>query len=111
MAVAFPIGSGLGLVIGAVIDYIIAPRGNPILLFGGIVLICIAICSTHWHTAVFPGREGQRKRGWTRSSVRSGGWSLLPVRGQGANRTEPLGSLYRLLVFAVGVVLSNFPMN
>ena len=43
MAVAFPIGAGLALVIGAVINYIISPKGNPILLFGGIALICIAI--------------------------------------------------------------------
>src|ERR1700689_5963857 len=43
MAVAFPIGAGLALVIGAVINYIISPKGNPVLLFGGIALICIAI--------------------------------------------------------------------
>lgn len=43
MAVAFPIGAGLALVIGAVINYIISPKGNPLLLFGGIALICIAI--------------------------------------------------------------------
>ena len=43
MAVAFPIGAGLALVIGAVINYIISPKGNPILLFAGIALICIAI--------------------------------------------------------------------
>jgi glucose uptake protein len=43
MAVAFPIGAGLALVIGAVIKYIISPKGNPMLLFGGIALICIAI--------------------------------------------------------------------
>src|SRR5579863_7977095 len=43
MAVAFPLGAGLALVIGAVINYIISPKGNPILLFGGIALICIAI--------------------------------------------------------------------
>ena len=43
MAVAFPIGAGLALVIGAVINYIISPKGNPVLLFGGIGLICLAI--------------------------------------------------------------------
>src|ERR1700728_1906837 len=43
MAVAFPIGAGLALVIGAVINYIISPAGNPILLFGGIGFICMAI--------------------------------------------------------------------
>ena len=43
MAVAFPIGAGLALVIGAVLNYMVAPAGNPLLLFGGVFLICIAI--------------------------------------------------------------------
>ena len=43
MAVAFPLGAGLALVIGAVLNYIISPVGNRLLLFGGILLICAAI--------------------------------------------------------------------
>src|SRR6202451_4760425 len=43
MAVAFPIGAGLALVIGAIINYIISPKGNPVLLFGGIAFIFVAI--------------------------------------------------------------------
>src|ERR1035438_1609803 len=45
MAVAFPLGAGLALVIGAVLNYIVSPAGNPLLLFGGILLICAAIAS------------------------------------------------------------------
>ena len=36
MAVAFPVGIGLALVIGSVLNYIITPKGNPLLLFGGV---------------------------------------------------------------------------
>jgi glucose uptake protein len=43
MAVAFPIGAGLALVLGAVLNYIVAPAGNPLLIFSGIALVCIAI--------------------------------------------------------------------
>jgi glucose uptake protein len=43
MAVAFPIGAGLALVLGAVLNYVIAPAGNPLLIFSGIGLVCIAI--------------------------------------------------------------------
>jgi glucose uptake protein len=43
MAVAFPVGSGLGLVLGAALNYIVSPSGNPILIFGGIALVCLAI--------------------------------------------------------------------
>ncbi len=43
MAVAFPVGAGLALVIGAVLNYIVSPTGNPFLIFGGIALVCVAI--------------------------------------------------------------------
>lgn len=43
LAVAFPMGIGLALVIGAVSSYLISPKGNPLLLFGGIALVVAAI--------------------------------------------------------------------
>jgi glucose uptake protein len=43
LAVAFPIGIGLALVIGSVLNYIITPKGHPLMLFGGILLVCVAI--------------------------------------------------------------------
>ncbi len=43
MAVAFPIAIGLALVIGAVSNYAFSPQGSPLLLFGGVVLVVIAI--------------------------------------------------------------------
>jgi glucose uptake protein len=43
MAVAFPIGIGLALVIGVVTNYIATPLGNPVLLFIGVGLVTGAI--------------------------------------------------------------------
>jgi glucose uptake protein len=43
MAVAFPISIGLALVIGTVLSYSLNPQGNPMLLFGGALLVVIAI--------------------------------------------------------------------
>jgi glucose uptake protein len=43
MAVAFPVGAGLALVLGSLLNYFVAPTGNPVLIFGGIALVCIAI--------------------------------------------------------------------
>ena len=34
LAVAFPVGIGLALVVGALSSYILSPNGNPLLLFG-----------------------------------------------------------------------------
>src|SRR6516165_10528919 len=43
LAVAFPIGIGLALVIGVVLNYILNPQGNPVLLFGGAAIVVAAI--------------------------------------------------------------------
>lgn len=43
MAVAFPIGIGLALVIGVVWSYALNPQGNPILLFAGAALLVVGI--------------------------------------------------------------------
>jgi glucose uptake protein len=43
MSVAFPIGGGIGWVLGILINYMGKPEGNPVLLFGGTGFIILAI--------------------------------------------------------------------
>lgn len=43
MAVAFPIGIGLALVIGVVTTYRVDPSGNPVILFAGVAAVAVAI--------------------------------------------------------------------
>lgn len=43
MSVAFPVGIGLALVLGVIVNYVAVPVGNPWLLFGGVVLVTGAI--------------------------------------------------------------------
>jgi glucose uptake protein len=43
LAVAFPVTIGLALVIGVVWNYILSPQGNPMLLFGGALLVLVAV--------------------------------------------------------------------
>jgi len=43
MAVAFPVGVGIALALGVIINYIFAPKGNPLLLFIGVAFIVAAI--------------------------------------------------------------------
>lgn len=43
MAVAFPIAIGLALIIGVVWNYFLNPQGNPSMLFGGALLVGLAI--------------------------------------------------------------------
>ncbi|MFI5133928.1 MAG: multidrug DMT transporter permease, partial [Chitinophagales bacterium] len=43
MAVAFPVGIGIALVLGVIINYIAAPHDNTALLFVGVALVSVAI--------------------------------------------------------------------
>ena len=43
MSVAFPIGGGIGWILGIVVLYIATPQGNPSLLFGGSAIVVIAV--------------------------------------------------------------------
>ncbi|GGH65593.1 glucose uptake protein [Filimonas zeae] len=43
LAVAFPVGAGLAMVLGILVNYIAVPAGSPYFLFGGMVCIVLAI--------------------------------------------------------------------
>jgi glucose uptake protein len=43
MSVAFPIGGGIGWTLGILINYLGKPEGDPLFLFGGTVIIVLAI--------------------------------------------------------------------
>lgn len=43
MAIAFPIGIGIALVLGVIVNYIAFPVGDPLLLFTGVGLVALAI--------------------------------------------------------------------
>ena len=72
LAVAFPVGIGLALVVGAVSSYILAPAGNPLMLFGGIALVVAAIVLD---AAAYRLREAERKK------IRANGVVLSLIAG------------------------------
>jgi len=43
MAVAFPVGVGIALALGVIINYIFAPKGDPLVLFIGLAFLVAAI--------------------------------------------------------------------
>lgn len=43
MAVAFPIGIGLALILGVLINYLGSEKGNPVMLFAGVAFVMFAI--------------------------------------------------------------------
>jgi glucose uptake protein len=46
LSVAFPVGIGVALITGVVLNYILKPAGNPALLFGGVGVVLLAIIVT-----------------------------------------------------------------
>jgi glucose uptake protein len=112
MAVAFPIGAGLGLVIGSILNFITVPRGNPWLLFGGIALVCAAIVLN----ALAYLALGQRAAGGPRGVIVSvlGGVAIglfYPLVAKSLSGPGSLGPYSVALVFSVGALASYFPLS
>ena len=71
LSVAFPLGVGLALVLGVVVNYVGAPKGDPVILFLGVALIVAAI--------VCNGIASQRGQSGGRSSARASRWRSWPA--------------------------------
>jgi len=112
MAVAFPLGAGVALVIGAALNYIVSPAGNPLLLFGVILLVCGAIAA---NAMAYRGLSKGVKAGMKGIVL-----SLLcgvviglfyPFVAKALTGENHLGPYTVYFVFALGALASNFPLN
>lgn len=113
MAVAFPVGIGFALVVGAVGSYLFSPQGNPWLLFGGIALVLTAIVCD---SMAYREREAANKTGNRRGlilSLVSGALmgSFYPVVSRAMTGPEGLTPYAVALPFVVGVALCALPLN
>lgn len=116
LAVAFPVGIGLALVIGAISNYVIAPVANPWLLFVGVALVAVAIVLD----AAAYRRRDQTKQTATAMGI---GLSLacgvlmgcfypFVARALNGIPSHPAPGPYAVaFYFAVGVVFSAIPSN
>jgi glucose uptake protein len=118
LAVAFPVGIGLALIIGVILNYILEPRGNPILLFSGLVLVVAAIvvdARAHFARDKARGttsRQSTAKRGVVISIV-SGVLmgTFYPIVEKGMGGDLGLGPYAAALLFSIGVFGSTFVFN
>ena len=116
LAVAFPVGIGLALVVGAISNYVITPVGNPLLLFGGVALVAVAIILD---AAAYRKRETTAKATTTRGIVLSlvagalmGSFYPFVARALNGLPGEPAPGPYAVSVFfALGLLFSNVPAN
>jgi glucose uptake protein len=63
MAIAFPIGVGLALVVGVISGYITNPVDNPLILFGGLACVIAAIVLDGIAYSKIPG-DGKKSLVW-----------------------------------------------
>lgn len=119
MAVAFPVGIGLALVIGVFVNYIAEPKGNPVVLFIGVALVVVAI--------VINAFAYKRKSEGSTSGIKKGlliailggilmsFFYFLVANSMAADFNVPeagkMTPYTASVVFAVGLLLSNFLWN
>ena len=112
MAVAFPVGIGLALVIGSVLNYLITPKGNPLLLFGGVALVCVAIVLDALAYRQLSPDSKASKKGIVLSLLGGFGMGLFyPFVAKGISGENHLGPYTVACVFALGILASNIPLN
>jgi glucose uptake protein len=118
LAVAFPIGIGLALIIGVVWNYFLDPRGNPALLFLGLALVIAAIlvdARAHFARDAVTGtaRRNRRAGRGIVISIISGilMGTFYPVVEKGMGGELGLGPYSAALLFSVGVFVSTFAFN
>ena len=119
MAVAFPIGIGLALVIGVVVNYVATPLGNPLYLFIGVALVVVAIIlDAVAYRKSSPGGVSTTTRGIVISilgGILMGFFYRFVAASMVSDFAAPeagrLTPYTASVVFAVGLLVSNFLWN
>jgi glucose uptake protein len=113
LAVAFPVGIGLALVVGAVSSYLVSPAANPLLLFGGVALVALAIITD---ALAYRKRESSARATTTRGIVLSLVAGLLmgtfyPLVAHAMQGAQSPGPYAIAFFFAIGLLISTVPAN
>jgi len=119
MAVAFPVGVGIALVFGVLVNYINDPKGNVLLLFVGVGLVVIAILLD---AIAFKKMSKSNNKVSSKGIILSVAAGVLMslfyyfvAKSMFTNFSVPepgkLSPYTALFFFAVGVFVSNFLFN
>jgi glucose uptake protein len=113
LAVAFPVGIGIALVVGAVSSYFISPAGNVLLLFGGVALVAGAIvCDAIAYREREREKPTMSRRGVVISIV-SGilMGTFYPFVAKAMSGFDPPGPYAVAVFFVLGVAACSLPVN
>lgn len=119
MSVAFPVGIGLALIIGVIVNYIEMPVGNALLLFTGVAFVTLAIIlNSGAYRRMMSAAQSVSAKGLMLSVV-SGSLMGLFYKYVAAsmfpdfNIPEPgkLSPYTAVFIFSLGIFVSNFIFN
>jgi len=119
MAVAFPVGIGLALVLGVIVNYLAQPRGDPVWLFAGVGLVTLAIILDALAYARLPTSTSRNWKAGLAVSILCGGlmgfFYRFVARGMSTNFTQMpeglVGPYTAMVVFSLGLLASNVVFN
>jgi glucose uptake protein len=120
MAVAFPLGVGLALVLGVLINYISTPKGDPLILFAGVILIVFAIVFNSIASGKMPAKEEKKSKKGIWIAVAAGILMSFFYRFVAAAMdvnnfeapTSGMATPYTaFFIFTLGLFASNFIFN
>ncbi len=120
MAVAFPVGIGIALILGVLINFIIAAKGNAWFIFAGVILIAIAIVLN----AIAYNKKNREQKSVSQKGILlaiGGGimmsffyrfiavsMDLEDFHHPAAGKMTPYTAVF---IFSIGIFISNFLFN
>jgi glucose uptake protein len=120
MSVAFPVGIGIALVLGVIVNYIGVQKGDPVLLFTGVLLVCLAIIL---NAIAYKKKSAVSQKPGTKGIVLSVIAGILmsffyrfiatsmDLNNFESPEPEKMTPYTAFVVFALGIVISNFLFN
>ena len=136
MSVAFPVGIGLALVLGTILNYLAKPEGNPSVLFFGVALVAVAIVINAIAYRKLPEHKSSAgtkglilsiicgilmanfyylvSNSLARVQLDAGGFDNIVTAktlAGGVLETGKLTAYTANFIFALGILLSNFVVN
>lgn len=121
MAVAFPVGIGLALVLGVLVNYYASQKGSPVYLFTGVALVAIAIIinAIAYRRASSAGSQKVSGKGIVISLIAgvlmsffyrfiAAAMDLDNFESPAVGKMTPYTAVF---IFSIGILLSNFIFN
>ena len=120
MSVAFPVGIGIALVLGVIVNYVGVQKGDPVLLFTGVIFVSVAISL---NAVAYSKKSAVAQKPGTKGIVLSVVAGVLMsffyrfiAAAMDLNNFESPEALKMtpytaFVVFATGILVSNFLFN